>query len=78
MDDLRLCISNVYIPYIWYIHTHRFMCPLVVQSYTTQCEAVNPIALGKYTILSGNFVFNLYYFDLRSIFQEHNPGMNQT
>ena len=47
----------------------RSMCPLVVKSCTIYDEADNPPAPRKYTVLNGNFVFNLHN-DL----QEHNPG----
>jgi len=35
-------------------------------------EAVNPLTLWKYTVLNGNFVF-----DLCDVYQEHNPDEKQ-
>lgn len=37
------------------------VCPLVIKSYTI-IEEVSPITPRKYTILNGNFVFNLNDF----------------
>ena len=35
------------------------VCPLVVYSHTIYNEAVNPLTPRKYTVLNGNFVFDL-------------------
>jgi len=40
-------------------------------------EAVNSLFPRKYTVLSGNFVFSVYDFDLRDCFQERNPGIKR-
>ena len=59
------CIYSRYIPY-------NSICPLVAQSYTMQDEVVNLLTLRKYTVLNGNFVFNLC-----DVFQEYNPGVKR-
>jgi hypothetical protein len=49
----------------------RSVCPLVVLSHALYRDEVdNPPTPGKYTVLNGNFVFDLHH-DL----QEHNPGI---
>jgi len=35
-------------------------------------KAINPLTLRRYTVLNGNFVF-----DLRNVYQEHNPGIKR-
>lgn len=60
-----------------YVSLHRSVCPLVVQLYTVKDEAVNPLCPRKYTVLSGNFVFIVYDFDLHDSFQECNPGIKR-
>jgi hypothetical protein len=44
----------------------------MVQSHTIQEEVVNTLTPKKYTILKGNFAFNL-----RDVFQKHNHGVKQ-
>jgi hypothetical protein len=61
-------IYCIYSRYILYRSIH----PLVVYSYVVYNEAVNSQTLRKYTILNGNFVFDLHY-----VFQEHNPGVKR-
>jgi len=39
---------------------------------TRKDEVVNPLTPIKYTVLNGNFVF-----DLRDVFQERNPGIKR-
>jgi hypothetical protein len=38
---------------------------------------VSPLTPSKYTVFSGNFVFDLHSFDLHNIFQDSNPGIKQ-
>ena len=61
-----MCIYSIYTKYI----LCRSVCPLVLQWYTIQDEVVNPLTRRKYTVLSGNFVF-----DLCDVFQECVPGL---
>ena len=44
----------------------------MVYLYTTMDEAVNPLTTRKYTVLNGNFGF-----DLRDAFQEGNPAVKR-
>jgi len=60
---------DVYCLYSTYI-LYRSVCPLVVQSYATEDDVINPLTSRIYTALNGNSVF-----DLRDIFQEHIPGI---
>jgi hypothetical protein len=58
---------------------YRCVCPLVVQSFAREnevvgCQSPNP---RKYVVLNQNFVFDLCDFDLRDVFQEHNPGVKR-
>jgi hypothetical protein len=57
------------------LYIYRSVCPLVMQSYTKEDEAVNPLTSRKYSVLNGNCVFNLCNFDLHNIFQENIPGI---
>jgi len=57
---------SIYSKYILYWS----ICSLVLQSYTVWNKVVSPRTTLKYIVLSGNFVF-----DLPSIFQERNPGV---
>jgi len=57
----KYCTYSTYILY-------TSVCPIVVLSYTIQDEVVNPLTPSpplKYTVLNGNFVFNL-----QQVFQE--------
>jgi hypothetical protein len=61
-------IHSTYIPY-------GSACPQEVQLYTIQDEVVSPLTPTKFTVLSGNFVFDLHDFDLCNVFQKRNPGI---
>jgi hypothetical protein len=54
------------------------MCILVVYLYTTKNEAVNPLTPRKYTVLNGNFVFDLPDFDLQNVFRNVSLAQNET
>ena len=64
------CILSTYILY-------RSICPLVTQTCTVQNEVVSRLTPRKYIVLNGNFVFDLHNFDLRYVFQEHNPAIKR-
>jgi len=58
-----------------YIHTLQLRMStscIVSHTYTIQDEAVNPQTPWKYTVLKGNFLF-----DLCNVFQECNLGIKQ-
>jgi hypothetical protein len=62
----------MYCRYSTYVH-YQSVSPLVVQSYTIQDEAVNPLTPRKCTDLNGNFVFDLQDF-FRNIILESNEN----
>ena len=54
--EMNIFYRNVYRLYTQYIHTlHVCMSGTVVQTYTLQDEAVNPLNPRKYTALNGIF-----------------------
>jgi hypothetical protein len=59
----------VYCTYSTYI-LYRFVCPLVVQSYTIQDEVVTPLTPRKYTVLNGNNEFDLHDVNMFDVFQD--------
>jgi hypothetical protein len=67
----EMYVYCIYVKYILY----RSVCPLVLWSYSIYDEVVGPLTHRKYTVLNGNFVFDLYDFDLCSVFQECIPGV---
>jgi hypothetical protein len=44
-------------------------------SHSQQDEVVSSLTPRKYTVLNGNFVFDMHDFDLLDIFQECDPGI---
>ena len=63
----------LYSTYILY----RSVCLPVVYSYTILNEVVKTMTTRKYTVLNGNFVFDLCVLNLRDIFHERNPGVKR-
>jgi hypothetical protein len=72
MEIYVYCIYSTQI-YILY----RSVCPRVVQSYTIEDEAVNPLTPREYTVLNGNSVFTIHDLDFRDFFLGMYPWHNR-
>jgi hypothetical protein len=66
--------TNVYLQYIHRCIICRSVCPLVVKLYAIY-EGVTSENLRKYSVLNGNFVFDLRDFDLVTFTGTRNRGI---